>query len=71
MRDGSADKRSCCSCRGLKYGSQHPLSGWQPSVTTVLGDLVSSSGLHRHQECRMHGLTLKQSTNTHESKQTS
>lgn len=34
--------------------SLDPFGGLQPSVTIVLGDLVPSSGFHRHQECRMY-----------------
>jgi hypothetical protein len=45
-----------CSSRGLRFDSQHPHGGSQPSITLVSDDLVSSFGLcekyknmvHRH-----------------------
>lgn len=36
-------KRTRCSCRRPRFGSQHPHSGWQPSIL-VSWDLVPSSG---------------------------
>jgi len=56
-------KNTCCSYREPRFDSQHPQGGSQPPVTPALGDLMTSSDLHRHQ-------TLRRSTYTHVYKNT-
>lgn len=51
-RDNSTvDKSSSSSCRGPKFGSQHPHSDSQPSVTLVSGTVTPSSDLCHDQVC--------------------
>ena len=45
--EGSAVKNTSCSSTGLRVGSHHP-SWLTPSVTPVLGDSMTSSGLSGH-----------------------
>lgn len=40
-----------CSCRGLRFGSQHPHGGSQTSLTLVPKDPATSSDLLGHQAC--------------------
>lgn len=39
--DGSGVKRTCCSCGGPGFDSQHSHSSLQPSITAVPGKLTS------------------------------
>lgn len=50
-RDVSAVKNTYCTCRGPWFDSQPSDGGSQPPITPVLGDLMSSSGVQRHQAC--------------------
>ena len=49
QRDGSAVKSPGYLSKRHRFNSLHPHSGSQPSVTSVLGNLVSSSTFQRHQ----------------------
>lgn len=40
-------KSPSCSCIGVQFGSQHSHVGLQPPVTSIPGDLMSSSDLHK------------------------
>lgn len=40
---------NCCSWRGPEFKSQHPQGDSQLSVAQVLGELLVSYELHRHQ----------------------
>lgn len=40
-----------CSFRGPGFNSHPPSGSSQPFMTAVLGDLASSSAIHRHQAC--------------------
>lgn len=42
-------KRTLCSFRGSRLGSQYPYSGLYPSVTLAVGDLTPFSDLHGYQ----------------------
>lgn len=44
-------KSTCCSGRGLGFGSQNSHGSSQPSITLIRGDPVPSSDLYRHQAC--------------------
>lgn len=41
-------KTICCSCRGLKFNSQHRHGGSQPPIPLVPRDLQPFSSLHGH-----------------------
>jgi hypothetical protein len=41
-------KRTDCSCRGPRLGSQHPHGSPQLSLTPVPGDMMPSTGLCGH-----------------------
>ena len=41
-RDGSIDKSTCCSSKGLRFGSQHPYGSSQLSVMSGLENLMAS-----------------------------
>lgn len=47
--NSSVLKSTCCFPRGPELDSQHPYSSSQTSLTPVPGDLMPSSGFHRHQ----------------------
>lgn len=51
-RDGGwAVKNTCCSCRSPGGSSLHSCLATQPYITVAPGDLIPSSGLHRHKAC--------------------
>jgi hypothetical protein len=51
-RGGSVVKKStCCSCKELGLGSQHPDASSETSITLVSGGTVPSSDFCRHQTC--------------------
>ena len=50
-RDGSAVESTYCSFRGPGFGSQHPHSDLQSSITQLQGCLMSSSDLCGYQAC--------------------
>jgi hypothetical protein len=50
-RDGSVVKSTGCFSRRPGFSSQLPHSCSQPSITPISGDLMASSGLHRHTWC--------------------
>lgn len=57
-RDGSAALSTGCSCRGLRFGSQHPRDSSQPSASLLQGiqHLLSTSMDTRH-ACDAHTCT--------------
>lgn len=50
----SAVRSTRCPSTGPLFSSQHPRGSSQPSVSPVPGDLSASSGLHRHQACKLY-----------------
>ena len=62
-------KSICCSFRGPRFKSQHPHGGSQPSITLVLEDQLTSSGLCEYQTCtQTYKHTCKQNTHRHKFK---
>lgn len=50
-RSGPMTESTGCSCRELRFKSQHPHGISQSPVTLVTGNLIPSSGLCGHQAC--------------------
>lgn len=61
--------QSTCSCRGLRFGSQHSHDGSQPFVTEVLGAPAPAPPLHRHQAHTWQAYK-RQDSHTHKIKDT-
>lgn len=59
--EGSVVESTGCSCRGLRFGSQHPHGGPQSSVTSVSRD----SNIFFRPPQALHRYACRQNTHTH------